>query len=150
MRLVKFSGLLIIAALMCSQSAVAETSKEYALLGKKVVSAFLCSAVAREVKKSEEAGRLFNLGHESAKVFMEAANSGKIKREDAHSIIPMSVTMRMKGPSVDFVVGRIWEGTVSNLYDKLDRECEGCILQDKRKEIWMGNQYRSMNCDLLK
>jgi hypothetical protein len=150
MRVLKFNGLLIVATLILSQSAVAETSKEYALLGKKVVSAFMCSATARAVEKTESAERLFKLGHESAKVFLEAANSGKINSEDIRSTVPMIVTMRMRGPSIDFIAGTFWEGTVANLYEKFGRDCEDCILDDELKAMWMGDQYRSMNCELLK
>lgn len=149
MRQINLTGLLIVAILGLSRSAYAEASKDYAIHGKQIVSAFMCSAVAGELKNKEEANRLFKLGYESGKFFLEAVNTGKVQNEDIDSIVPMIVTLRMRGPSIDFILGTIWDGTVSSFFDERDRKCEDCILDAARNTMWMGDKYRSMNCELL-
>ena len=61
---------------------MARTSAEYALLGRKVWAAFECAALAGIAGDADQQKRLFTLGYEQGKTFIEALRSGKIERQD--------------------------------------------------------------------
>ena len=62
--------------------ALARTSAEYALLGRRVWAAFECAALAGIAGDADQQKRLFTLGYEQGKTFIEALRSGKIERQD--------------------------------------------------------------------
>jgi hypothetical protein len=69
---------------------MAQTSKEYAVMGEKAYKAFRCSALAslagdKFAGNKDEQHRLFQLGYEEGKTFIEALRNGKIEGEDVRS-----------------------------------------------------------------
>jgi hypothetical protein len=129
--------------------AAAQTSMEYAKMGQKIWPAFQCSIAAEHIGDNDEQKRLWTLAHESGKAFLNAANEGKVKRADIRETVAIAVTMRMRGPSVDFVMGSVWEAAANKYYDELGKECENCASDDELKKIHGKINYGNQNCALL-
>jgi hypothetical protein len=92
-------------AALCSTS-IAQTSKEYALMGTKAYKAFRCSALASFAGNKDEQHRLFQLGYEDGKTFIEARRNGKIEGADL-SQVPTGILVDIEGPTADFSLGRL-------------------------------------------
>ena len=143
---------LVLGVCLClasSRLAQAETSSEYAKLGQKIYPAFQCAIAAEHMKDREAQGRLFKLGYESGKMFLEAVYAGKVDEKDISSRIPVVFTMSMEGPSVDFMLGRFWELVVADYSGEFFETCPSCLRDDELKERKATTQFRKMNCDFL-
>jgi hypothetical protein len=66
-----------------------QTSKEYAMMAVKSWAAFECAALADVAHKKDQQQRLFDLGYQQGKVFIEALRSGKIDTEDVGGNVPV-------------------------------------------------------------
>jgi len=136
--------------LFFSAPAGAESSNEYAQMGQKVWPAYSCSIAAELANKTEEAKRLFTVGYNNGITFLNALKEGKVKREDVSSRVAMGLLLRLDGMSSDFIMGRNWEAASENFYDEMNQNCEGCILDDQRTQIYAENLFRKGNCVFLK
>lgn len=128
----------------------AETSLEYAKLGQKIFPAFLCSIAAGHAQKTEAQQRLFMVGYESGMVFLDALQQGKVKREDISKTVAVAVTLSLKGPSIDFMLGRVWETAASHYYDELKENCDSCASDEALRRIKGADNYRKQNCEFMK
>lgn len=122
-----------------------------------VWSAFECSQYAMMAGKPEqETERLFDLGYENGKRFVQAVNNKKVSEDELRSSVPTGVLFVMYGPTADFMLGRIFEYATreaSNLVVKGDKF--GLAPVDKWRDaelqkIHAGNEYSTRNCALLK
>jgi hypothetical protein len=121
----------------------AQTSKDYALMGKRAWVAFECAALALTAKNETENRRLFTLGYEQGKAFVQALQSGKIEEQHLNSNVPMSVLFKLEGPNIDFMLGRIWEGA----YEKATKAIHAADW-----DRWVSlaqNQFVKQNCGLM-
>src|SRR3990167_3956799 len=84
-----------------------QNSKEYAVMGRELWSAFSCSTWASHFEDQKEAERLFLFGYEQGKKFLGAARAGKITDEDFRQEIPIGISMSLAGPNDDFILGVI-------------------------------------------
>jgi len=139
-----------LAVLLFALPVYAETSLEYAKIGQKIFPAFQCSIAAEHAKKPDAQKRLFTLGVESGRVFLKAVQQGKVKREDISKTVAIAVTMRLKGPSIDFMLGSMWEAALEHYYKKLTENCDSCVSDDGLKKMKGENNYRVQNCEFLK
>lgn len=132
---------------------LAETSEEYARLGKLVWSAFTCSTIAENSGQADEQRRLFEFGYETGKRFYEAALNGSITEEDWRKHVPLGITWR-KGPTPEFTMGRVFEGAAyiylggrgidAGLFDRCNAGC------DKEKLMQMARRdFRTQNCEVI-
>lgn len=128
-----------------------QSSKEYAVMGRGLVSAFSCSTWASHFKDQKEAERLFLFGYEQGKKFLGAARADKITEDDFRQEVPIVVSMLLAGPSDDFRLGAIYisvqesalEDVFYTNYDKSKLNSE-----DLQKSI-AENKYRDGNCQLI-
>jgi hypothetical protein len=67
----------------------AQQSKDYAVMGRVAWSAFECSSLAAQMKDQKEQERLFLLGYEQGKAFIEAAQTKKVERKDISEEVPI-------------------------------------------------------------
>jgi hypothetical protein len=134
------------------------SSPEDAKQGRYALSAWQCFAYASNAGKKEEVERLFNVGLEAAKKFLDAARANKISREDANSNTPMIVLWSSQGPTVDFAAGRIFEAVSTDTLDKMAKTgVDGVLLPTEKwitdKELLKSigeTKYEQSNCDLIK
>jgi len=132
-------------------SSFTQSSKEYAVMGREIWSAFECSAWASKVDDSKEAERLFMFGYSQGQKFLGALKAEKIKQEDISSEVPIGVTMLLQGPSEEFMLGRIFENAQEEalnevFYTNYDRS--NLNPEDLQKSI-AGNKFRDGNCQLI-
>lgn len=127
---------------------------------------FICSKYAEILDKENEKERLFNLGIAAGRDFVVKARSGKIEDEEAEKIY-FSILFRLSGPTVDFVIGRIYESASEiakyrinscgskiniDLFKRENKCTEENILLDSQelKKVWAERLYNDSNCSLLK
>jgi hypothetical protein len=128
-----------------------QSSKEYAVMGRELWSAFSCSTWASHFGDQKEAERLFIFGYEQGKKFLGAARVGKITDEDFRQEVPIGVSMSLAGPNDDFILGVIstnvqdeaLEEVFYTNYDKTKLNPD-----DLQKSI-AENKYRDGNCQLV-
>ena len=103
-------------------SAAAQTSKEYAQMAKRAWSAFECAALAAQIDKKDAHERLFKIGYQLGKSFIEATLAGRVNRSDISSTVPVGFTMSMQGPTPDFMLGVIWTGAYDSAHQGIYEE----------------------------
>lgn len=137
------------AVLAFAGTANAETSKELAEKSRLAWSALSCSALASTAEKPQEAERLFRLGYEAAKTFMNAAFAKKIDKADIESTMPMVMGFSMYGPSVDFMIGRVWEKAVEDAHKKVHFDDAGAFRPNEVWKDYAASEFRDRNCQLI-
>lgn len=128
-----------------------QSSKEYAVMGRELWSAFSCSTWASHFGNQKEAERLFLFGYEQGKKFLSAVRTGKVTDEDFQQEIPIGISMSLAGPNDDFILGVIstnvqdeaLEEVFYTNYDKTKFNSD-----DLQKSI-AENKYRDGNCQLI-
>jgi hypothetical protein len=91
--------------------------------------------------------RLFLLGYEHGKLFLQALQSGKILDKDVKSITPSGFLMVAQGPSIDFILGRVFESAQENaLKDVITQD--SVVHKDLQISI-ASRKYSSGNCDII-
>lgn len=95
------------------------TSHEYASMGKASWSAFECAVLAEKSNKTKEQERLFRYGYKQGKLFLDAIRLKKIKPDDISKDVPVYFPMLLSGPSIDFMLGRVYEFIVGLVYKQL-------------------------------
>ena len=139
----------ILAALILSASAVhADSSKEYALMGLELWSAFECVALASKAENTDEQKRLFRYGYKIGNKFIDALRANKIKEKDLSSTVPIGVTLRLQGPTNDFMLGQIYEGAVENALEDIFKT-DGEFSSSESQKIKAKTKFRKANCKLL-
>jgi hypothetical protein len=122
----------------------AQTSQQYALMGRKLWAAYACAVTKDVTGEKDEEDRLFKIGYEQGKIFIEALQSGKIEKIDLDNQVPLTVLFVLRGPNVDFILGRIWEAvideTTKEIFDAKDKPTQKVVAQRK---------YNQMNCGLI-
>ena len=121
-----------------------QTSEEYAAMGQKLWAAFECGALAEYADKPEESGRLYSLGYDQGKTLLDAFRAGKVDQH-ARSKLPMPVLLMLDGgPTVDFILGRIFESAMQDTSRQL---FEASNNKETRKII-AGQNFAKRNCGL--
>ena len=119
-------------------------------------SAFSCATYAELSGNEREQKRLFDIGYRAGKIFIDGIKNqtiAEVERREA----PIGVLLRLGGPSVDFMTGRIFEGAVEYAYDNVVKtDNSGVPIVDpskwatgELKVIRAQNKYRGSNCKLI-
>jgi hypothetical protein len=96
-----------------------QTSEQYALMGQKLWAGFECGALAEHAGKAEESGRLYRLGYDQGKTLLDAFRAGKVD-EQVKGKLPIAVLFLLDGgPTVDFILGRIFESAMQHTTQQL-------------------------------
>lgn len=132
-------------------TAFSQNSKEYAVMGREVWSAFGCSSWASKVDDSKEAERLFMFGYEQGQKFLGALKAEKIKQEDISQEVPIGVTLLLQGPNEEFILGRIFENAQEEalnevFYTNYDRNN---LNPEALQKSIAENKFRDGNCQLI-
>jgi hypothetical protein len=131
-----------------------KSSLEYAKLGKKLLGVIQCQHYSAFLKNEKESTRFGKLGIKVGRDFITARNAGKINKKDWNANVP-TIFGLMKGPSVDFVLGEIWQYIGNNVSEKLQDElgadgCEECKWDKKLRSLRIAKKYDESNCELIK
>src|SRR5579872_3723947 len=100
------SKLLLVAATLAACPTVLNAADEKALLGRIMWSAFECSALAELAENKSEQERLYLVGLNAGRTFLEAMKAGQISEQAVNEAVPINVLQRLKGPSDEFVIGK--------------------------------------------
>ena len=127
---------------------IAETPEEYALKGRTMWSAFTCATYAEKAGKTEEQLRLFMLGYNEGKEFIDAIHTEKTTQEALRSNTPTGVMMRLSGPSDDFRIGRIFEAAVNDIDNDIYSDGEN-LYSDEVVKLRASTEYINRNCKIM-
>lgn len=141
--------LILVLLMAASAPAFAQSSKDYALMAKRGWSEFECAALAASAKKKNKQVRLFKQGFHHIKDFIQATLDGKVDRQDTFETVPMSVTMLMEGPIVDFMLGAIWSEAYKTSHEDVYNDEKG---EPRLASLWQNYaelKFRRANCELF-
>jgi len=128
------------------------------VLGARVMwAAFECSIFAELSANPVRQGALFERGYSEGQAFFAAAEAGDITEEEWRTHVPIAVPLLSSGPSIDFVLGRIFETVAGEAFDDVvTKDANGLPLQPEEwvqdpelRVIRAQNLYRDRNCDLF-
>jgi hypothetical protein len=124
--------------------------------GRVTWSAFECATFAELSGDTKEQERLFTAGVKAGRQLVEALQKGRISREAMSSEVPIGVTMLLAGPSVDFIIGRIFENATRDAYDNVVKRKDGLALpvddwvrDDGLTKSIAQQKYSQGNCRLI-
>jgi hypothetical protein len=130
-----------------------KTSLEYAKLGPKLLAVIQCSVYSEKFADQSERLRFYGLSISIGRELISAAKNNKITKEDWSGNVPWIYGVKQGGPSVDFVLGRWWEWTASNAYDKISdefpKDCDTCAIDDELRLMVSKKLFREKNCALI-
>lgn len=124
-----------------------------------VLSAFECSVYSGfSHQPEEETRRLFQLGYDAGKQFLEAARRGLISEEDMQEKVPMRFHLNAAGPTDDFKLGRMFEvaekAATESVYNMggfgRNTPMSEWRTDPEVREAYASSEYLSRNCALLK
>ena len=122
-----------------------QTSEEYAAMGQKLWAAFECGALAEYADKPDETARLYKLGYDQGKILLDAFRAGKVDQQ-ARSKLPIPVlSMLDGGPTVDFILGRIFEVAMQDT----SRQLFEASNNKETQKIIAGQNFAKRNCGSL-
>jgi hypothetical protein len=132
--------------------------EEKARLAQRMYSFFHCSSLALLAGNDKEANRLFALGINDGRAFLAAVEKRQITQEQMSEHVPVGITLKMKGPSADFILGRVYESIRNDTYTevvKLDDTGfplapDKVILDPEFRKMKSDRNFRRANCELLK
>lgn len=134
----------ILTLLACGQA-----NAQDAQLGRLSWSAFHCASLASQANEPEEQERLFSLGYQSGLTFIEAVRAGHISDDDLRATVPVGFLMGMRGPTPDFMLGRIYEAAVGEAYDDVSEDSVNSLDAETRR-FFATNLFQRNNCVLLR
>lgn len=137
----------ILTAILCllgSSIATAQSSRDFAVMGRTMWSAFECSSLASTLKNPNEQERLFKLGYKNGQAFIAALGAQKIDRQHISEEVSIGVIFLLEGPTPDFILGRIYEVAQDNVLKGIDLQGSS----DMQKTQAQG-KYTKRNCRLL-
>lgn len=140
----RFVGLVVLTFVVLPIQALGQTSQQYALMGKKLWAAFACAAVTDVIGEETEENRLFKIGYEQGKAFLDAIKSGKVEQKDLNNEVPLTIVFVLKGPNADFILGRIWEAVI----DEVTKDIFSIDDKVMQKNV-ARRKYSQMNCSLM-
>lgn len=127
-------------------------------MGRIMWSAFACSTYAEMGKDRGEQERLFKVGYDSGKKMLEGVINKTIPDSTLREA-PIGVTMRLGGPSVDFMIGRIFESAMNDAFDEVVKEDSNGFpindpakwhTDDELKAAIAQNKYLHANCTIIR
>jgi hypothetical protein len=138
-------------ALVFAGSTVLTAGAQSARDGRVMWSAFQCATFAEMSGDTKEQERLFTIGVKAGRQFVEALQNRQISPEAVNSEAPIGVTMRLSGPSVDFMIGRIFESATSDAYDDVvKRKNDDWVMDKELKKSIAKQKHHEGNCELIR
>jgi hypothetical protein len=136
-------------ALLFTGSMALTAGAQSARDGRVMWSAFQCATFAELSGNTKEQERLFTIGVKAGRQFVEALQNGQISREALSSEVPIGVSMLLAGPSVDFIIGRIFENAMRDAYDNAVKD--GTSRRDgELRKLEAEQKYLRGNCALIR
>lgn len=143
--------------LFVSSTHTAQEASKQPNLGQLTWAAFSCATWAEWSGNSAEQKRLFSIGYASGARLVERVKDGTLTEAERKGL-PIGIRGLFGGPSVDFVVGRMFEHVSEYAFDKVVKESnDGAPILDPSKwaddelrNLRAADKFRSSNCALIK
>lgn len=151
------AAIALVAMLAPGEPSYAQT-KASPNVGRLAWSAFRCSVYAEMSGDAKEQERLFHLGYASSQKFVDGIKDKTISEAEAREA-PIGVLILLRGPSVDFMIGRIFENAMQDAFDSVVKSnVDGTTIynpsdwvhDDEVKRTRAQAKYVSANCELLR
>jgi hypothetical protein len=143
--LIAIRALFLVAIVALPTVLFGQTSEEYAAMGQKLWAAFECGALAEYTGKIEESRKLYELGYDKGKNLLDAVRAGKVD-EEAKRKVPLPVLVMLDGgPTVDFILGRIFESAMRDT----NRQLLEASNNKETQKIIAGQTFAQQNCGSL-
>ncbi|WP_146907246.1 hypothetical protein [Arenimonas daejeonensis] len=140
-------SVLLFAGLAASCQVIAQDSADFARMSRASWAAFECAALASVLERPADQERLFHYGYDQGKKFLVAAQAGRVEKSDINSIAPSGFLMVAQGPTIDFMLGRVFESAQENaLKDVITADT---VLHDDLKQSLASNKFVAGNCEIL-
>jgi hypothetical protein len=140
--------LLLAAAALAACVTGSHAADERALQGHVMWSAFECSAYAELAEEKTEQERLYLLGLNAGRTFVEAMKAGEIPEQAVNEAVPINVLQRLKGPSTEFVIGKIHAAATGSVRDEIARSKRSIWGSSLKQEA--RSAYSNRNCILIR
>ena len=153
----ELAGLFV--AVTLASAAVVHAEDKNLNLGRLASSAFVCATYAEMSGDSDEQMRLFNVGYNAGKKLLEGIRDKTISGAEIGQQTTVTVLLLLNGPSIDFILGRIYENAAGVAHDSVVKEdSAGTLLIDPSKwvidrelqERVAQTKYRDQNCELVR
>jgi len=148
LRIAMKSKLLFVAAALAACITVLNAADEKALLGRIMWSAFQCSAFAELAENKNEQERLYLVGLNAGRTFLEAMKAGQISEQAVNAEVPINVLQRLAGPSIESVIGKIHAAATGYAYDEIVKRKTGIWGPTQKQEA--RSAYTNKNCVLIR
>ncbi len=149
-------GQVLFCACLLSPGAAYTQAVSHSDTAKLMSKSFICSVYAVYIGDEDAAGQLFDKGMQAAREFVSSATSGKVSDEEWHHNIPLYInrTVSEGGPSMDFVIGRIYEqASVFASDDVIKKDASGATMKMENWRLDPGAKknmakirYEAANC----
>jgi hypothetical protein len=123
-----------------------EISAQNARNGKVSWSAFECASLA---VSQEEAERLFQVGYRAGLAFVQDVQLRRINKEDIDREVPVAFLLALRGPTPDFMLGRVFEAAQGSVFEDITEAALGSVDQDIRR-LHSESLFNRQNCALLR
>jgi hypothetical protein len=137
-----------VAATLAACITVLNAADEKALLGRIMWSAFQCSAFAELAENKNEQERLYLVGLNAGRTFLEAMKAGQISEQAVKDEVPINVLQRLEGPSTEFVIDKIHAAATGYAYDEIVKRKTGKWGPTQKQEA--RSAYTNKNCVLIR
>ena len=134
--------------LLMANHSTAQTSREYAVMGRSTWSGFTCSVLAAQMKDAKEQERLFMFGYKQGQAFLAAIQSKKVDGKDISEEVPIGVTFLLQGPTAEFILGRIFEASQDEALKNVLKTA-GQLNSVEVKMMLAQSEYSKQNCRLI-
>ncbi len=146
------SRLLLVAAALAASIAVSNAAEnaadEKALAGHIMWSAFGCSAYAELAEEKTEQERLYLVGLNAGRTFLDAMKAGQIPEQVVNHYVPISVLQRLEGPSNEIVIGNIHAASTGSARDEIVKRKTSIWGPTQKQEARYAYTYH--NCILIR
>jgi hypothetical protein len=153
----RVTAAVVIAVMLVAMRGATEPQDNKPNLGLVMWSAFLCATYAELSGDEREQKRLFDIGYNAGTKFLVGIKNQTIPETERRKT-PVGVLLRLGGPSIDFMIGRIFEGAVEDAHNKVVKEDNSGLpifdpskwARGELKVIRARNKYSGSNCVLIK
>lgn len=146
-----------VALALCVAPGTSAASEDDAKAARVMWTAFECGSYADLAGKADRASELYATGLDAGRRFYAALEAGTITDEDLAEHAPFILTSLDEGPSVDFILGRVFqyatsaarETVVKNDAFGLPTPTSEWLIDRKKIAERAGQVYEKGNCDIL-
>ena len=142
------SKLLLVAAVLAASITVSNAADEKALLGRVMWSAFQCSEFAKLAEDKNEQERLYLVGLNAGRTFLEAMKAGQIPQQALDHYVPINVLQRLEGPSNEIVIANIHAAATVSARDEIVKRKTSIWGPTQKQEARYSYTYH--NCILIR